>query len=165
MQEELCEKIVEVRRRSDRVMVMVMVLAFEEESAYAPQRGRTDTEKDAFYDEMASERDLHRKNEMALGFEDLSGHVGKYADGFEGVHGGNGIGEKNVEGRQLLEFCDKRELCVTDTWFNKKEKRKVTFSAGGNETEIDFVLVSKENRKYLRCESHSVGTATQVGGC
>ena len=24
------------------------------------------------------------------------------------------------------------------------------FSAGGNETEVDFVLVGKENRKYLR---------------
>ena len=30
------------------------------------------------------------------------------------------------------------------------EKRKVTYSAGGNESEIDFVLVGKGNRKYLR---------------
>jgi len=28
--------------------------------------------------------------------------------------------------------------------------RKVTFSAGGNDTEIDFALVGRENRKYLR---------------
>ena len=137
MQEELCEKIVEVRRRSDRVMVMV--LAFKEEivrvvSAYVPKRGRTDIEKDGFYDEMASEWNLQRKNEMVLGFGDFSGHVGKYADGFEGVHGDNGIGERNAEGRRLLEFCDERELYATDTWFNKKKKRKVTFSAGGNES-------------------------------
>ena len=32
----------------------------------------------------------------------------------------------------------------------EKEKRKVTYSAGGNESEIDFVLVGKGNRKYLR---------------
>ena len=42
-------------------------------------------------------------------------------DGFEGVHGGNGIGEQNLEGR-LLKFCHQKDLCVTDTWFKKKEK-------------------------------------------
>ena len=34
--------------------------------------------------------------------------------------------------------------------FKKKEKKKVTFNLNGNETEIDFVLVGKENRKYLQ---------------
>ena len=53
--------------------------------------------------------------------------------------------ERNLEGRMLLKLCDVKELCVANTWFRKKEKRKVTFSAGGNETEIDFVLVGKRN--------------------
>uniref|UniRef100_A0A0L8G8U0 Endonuclease/exonuclease/phosphatase domain-containing protein n=1 Tax=Octopus bimaculoides TaxID=37653 RepID=A0A0L8G8U0_OCTBM len=80
---------------------------------------------------------------------DFNGHVGKWILGFEGVHGGKGIGERNLEGRMLLEFCDEKELCV-NTWFRKTKKRKVTFSAGGNETEIDFMLVGRKNRKYLR---------------
>ena len=50
----------------------------------------------------------------------------------------------------LLEFCDEKELCVANTWFRKGEKRKVTYSAVENETEIDFVLVGKGNRKFLR---------------
>ena len=50
----------------------------------------------------------------------------------------------------LLEFCDEKELCVANRWFRKGEKRKVTYSAGENESEIDFVLVGKGNRKYLR---------------
>ena len=57
---------------------------------------------------------------------------------------------RNVEGKMLLEFCDEKKLCVANTWFRKGEKRKVTYSTGGNGTEIDFVLVGKENRKYLR---------------
>ena len=55
-----------------------------------------------------------------------------------------------MEGKMLFEFCDEKELCVANTWFRKGEKRKVTYSAGGNESEIDFVLVGKRNRKYLR---------------
>ena len=61
MKEKLCEKIVEVQRKSDRVMAKVLV--FEEEvisviCAYAPQMRRSDCEKDQFYYEMASEWDL-----------------------------------------------------------------------------------------------------------
>ena len=32
----------------------------------------------------------------------------------------------------------------------KRGEEKVTYSTGGNGTEIDFVLVGKGNRKYLR---------------
>ena len=39
---------------------------------------------------------------------------------------------------------------MVNTWFEKKEQRKITCSMGGNETEIDFVLVGKNNRKYLK---------------
>ena len=71
-------------------------------------------------------------------------------EGYEDVHGGSGLGERNVEGKMMLEFSDKKELCVANTWFRKGKKRKVTYSAGGNESEIDFVLMGKGNRKYLR---------------
>ena len=45
----------------------------------------------------------------------------------------------------LLEFCIENE-CVSITWFNREEKRKVTFTLGENETEIDFVLIRKGHR-------------------
>ena len=65
-------------------------------------------------------------------------------DGFEGVHGGNGIEEQKFEGAMLLEFCG-QDICVANIWF---KKRKMTYSSGGNE--IDFVLVEKESRKFLK---------------
>ena len=89
-------------------------------------------------------------NEMGLGLGDFNSHVGKCAEGFEGIHGGYEIGKRNVEGRMLLDFCVQKELCVANTWYKKRDERKVTYSSGGNDTEIDFVLVGKEKRKYLR---------------
>ena len=52
--EELCEKFVEVQRKSDRVMAIV--LAFEKEvkkviCVYDPQVGRSECEKDQFYND------------------------------------------------------------------------------------------------------------------
>ena len=61
-----------------------------------------------------------------------------------------GGGKRNAEGRRLLEFCDETELCVANTWFKKTDKRKITYSVGGCETEIDFVLVGEKYRKYIR---------------
>jgi len=50
----------------------------------------------------------------------------------------------------LLEFCDARELCVANMWFKKTDKIKITFKSGMNVSEIDFILVRKKGRKYLR---------------
>ena len=39
---------------------------------------------------------------------------------------------------------------MANTWFKKTDKRKITYSAGGCGTEIDFVLVGEKYRKYIR---------------
>ena len=153
MKEEISGNFVEVRRKSDRVMAIVLTLGREVMRvicAYGPQSGRPDAEKVRFYDEMGSEWDLGSSREVIVSLGDFKGHVGKCAEGFEGVHGWNGVGKRNAEGRKLLEFCDERELCVANTWFKKTDKRKITYSAGICGTEIDFVLVGEKYRKYIR---------------
>ena len=70
---------------------------------------------------MASGWDLQNPSELVLGMGDFSAHVGRRINGFEGVHGGYEIGKRNVEERRLLEFCDEKEMCVENTWFDKKE--------------------------------------------
>ena len=39
---------------------------------------------------------------------------------------------------------------MSDAWFKREDRRKVTFGMGENETEIDFVLIRKEHRRFLR---------------
>ena len=132
---------------------MAIGLVFEEEMvrvicAYAPQSGKPDAEKERFCEEMAREWSVANENESVLGLGDFNGQVGKCVEGFERIHAGYGIRKRNAEGRMLLDLCDQKELCVGNTWFKKKDKRKVTISSDGNDTEIDFVLVGKEKRKY-----------------
>ena len=45
-----------------------------------------------------------------LDMGDFNRNVGKRIEGYEDVHGGNGIRERNVEGKVLLEFGDEKEL-------------------------------------------------------
>ena len=39
---------------------------------------------------------------------------------------------------------------MANPWFHLADKKKMTYNAGGYETEIDFVLVRKKYRKYVR---------------
>ena len=77
---------------------------------------------------------------------DMNGHVGAKAEGFEGVHGGKGFGTRNVEGEMLLEFADAMWLAVCNTWFTKADSHKITYESGGFKTQVDYVLVKKEER-------------------
>ena len=72
-------------------------------------------------------------------------HVGTLPDGFQGAHGGKGFGVRNVEGEMLLEFVAAMGLCVVNTWFSKDKSHKVTYESGGNRTQIDYVLVRRED--------------------
>ena len=61
VKEKISGNVVEVRRKSDRVIVIVLTLGREVMRvicAYGPQSGRPDAEKVRFYDEMGSEWDL-----------------------------------------------------------------------------------------------------------
>ena len=48
------------------------------------------------------------------------------------MHGGYGVDKRNLQERMLLESCLEKELCVSNTWFMREVKRKVTFRIGEN---------------------------------
>ena len=81
---------------------------------------------------------------MCIG--DINGHDGRHFDGLDWVHAGYVVGRTYMEGRILLEFYLGKELCVSNTWFKREERRKVKFRIGENKPEIDFVLIKKEHR-------------------
>ena len=86
---------------------------------------------------------MHSAGDLVMCLGDFNGHVGRHMDGFDMVYGGYGVSHRNLEGRMLLEFCLEKELCVSNTWFRREKKCKVTFRMGENEKEIDFVLIKK----------------------
>ena len=113
-------------------------------SYYEPW-GYTPGLKQSLYDKMKNWWDMHSTGDLVVCLGDINWHVGRHIDRFDGVHARYGVGQRNFEGRMLLEFCLEKELCVSNTWFKIVEKRKVTFRLGKNETEIDFVLMKKEH--------------------
>ena len=53
--------------------------------------------------------------------------MGRHNDGFDFVHGGHIVSQRSLEGRMLLEFCLKKQLCVSNAWFKRERNGKVAF--------------------------------------
>ena len=50
-----------------------------------------------------------------------------HIDGLDGVRGGFGVGQRNLEGGMHQNCCLEKELHVSNTWLKREEKGKVTF--------------------------------------
>ena len=105
--EEWIEKVLDVKRWSQRIMVLRVVVGrsvVNLVSVYAPQTGRGKEEKEEFFlvlGKVLSDIDV---GEGLLICGDMNGHVGAGVDGFEGVYGGYGFGRRSVDGEMLLAF-------------------------------------------------------------
>jgi hypothetical protein len=119
------------------------------QSVYAPQVGREDDEKDEFYICLGNVLKGMGENEKLIVCGHLNGNVGAEADGFEGVYGGKGFGDRNKEGEWLLDFSDARGLAVCNTWFTKTDSQKITYESGGVKTQVDYVLIRKKERCWV----------------
>ena len=131
------DKILEVKRKSDRVMSIKLVVGkrmLNIISAYAPQTGCSQEEKEHFYEEMESLlRQIPGPENMWIG-ADLNGHVGGTRTGFGREHEGN-------EGEEILQFAQANDLGVVNTFFQKKMGRLITYMSGRRRSVIDYILI------------------------
>ena len=119
-------------------------------SVYAPQAGLPEHEKDSFYSELLSLLSVTPNDEFLIVCGDLNGHIGMNTSGFDGVHGGNGYGTRNVDGIRILDFCFAANLSVTNTFFSKPQNKLITYRSGDNQSQIDFILVRRTELKSVK---------------
>ncbi|PWZ13495.1 Craniofacial development protein 2 [Zea mays] len=145
----LKDGVVDVKRVGDRIILVKLVigdLVLNVISAYAPQVGLNENSKREFWEgleDMVSSVPVGEK--LFIG-GDLNGHVGTSSTSFEGVHGGFGFGTRNQEGEEILNFALAYDMFIANTFFKKRQFHLVTFSSGQHTSQIDFVLLRKEDR-------------------
>jgi len=81
---------------------------------------------------------------------DLNGRVGALAEGYEGVHGGSGVGVRNTEGVRILQFGDALDMVVCNTMFKKRPSRLITYRSEGIKSQMDYFLVRRLDRKLVK---------------
>ena len=152
LEEALIENVTSVERINSRTMYIRIMLEksiIRIFSVYAPQTGLLEAEKDKFYIDLLAQTAIIPAEEFLLICGDLNGHVGKGTDGFDNVHGGNGFGDRNADGVRLLDFCLAANLSITNTFFSKPDNKLVTYQFGSSKSQIDFILVTRNNLKFV----------------
>ena len=81
-------------------------------SAYAPQQGLTNYEKDRFYESITKLIASINTKYMVIIGGNLNGHVRKKVDGYDGFHGGYGFGVKNTQGEHIPEMATALDMVV-----------------------------------------------------
>uniref|UniRef100_A0A1S3ZHN9 Craniofacial development protein 2-like n=1 Tax=Nicotiana tabacum TaxID=4097 RepID=A0A1S3ZHN9_TOBAC len=145
---ELRESVIEVRRVSDRLMAIKLVVGrstLNVISAYAPQVGLDEEVKRRFWEELDKVvRGTSPTEKLFIG-GDFNGHIGSSSSGYGEVHGGFGCGVRNGGGTSLLDFARAFELVIVNSIFSKKEEHLITFRSMVAKTQIDYLLL-------LRCD-------------
>ena len=151
--EKWVEKVYDIKRVSDRIMLIKLLIGesiVTVLSVYAPQTGLDESAKDAFYDSLQTVISTIPDKEIVIPCGDWNGHVGKAADGYEGIHGGSGYGERNPDGDRILDFAVANDLIIANTCFAKRDSHLITYQSGNAKTQIDYVLLRKKHQKMVK---------------
>ena len=118
---------------------------------YAPTTEYSDEDVEEFYDEITKIIKKCKKGKDKLIISgDFNAKVGNTKEGK--IVGPHGLGEKNNRGSRLVDFCEKHNLFITNTWFEQKETARHTWISPGDRTrnQIDFVLCNQRYRNGVQ---------------
>ncbi|KAM0997763.1 hypothetical protein ACFX2C_007613 [Malus domestica] len=114
-------------------------------SAYALQVGLDMSLKEKFWEDLGDLVQGIDQTENVFIIGDLNGHVDKETSDYAGFHGGRGFGERNEDGEAILDFAMAYDLFLANTFFKKREEHVITYKSGSSKTQIDFLLMKKED--------------------
>jgi exonuclease III len=153
LSQEHSSNIINITKVSDRLICIKLILHEEVWniiSAYAPQIGCEQAEKDAFYNDLHSLLQTIPMEELLFLGGDLNGHVGQTNADFEDCHGGYGFGTRNTPGEEILEFCKAQNLIILNTMFIKPPQHLITYYSGDHKTQIDYHLCKNFMKRRLK---------------
>ncbi|XP_016558075.2 uncharacterized protein LOC107857762 [Capsicum annuum] len=150
---ELRGQVVEVKRVSDRPMMIKLVIGeftLHVCRVHEPKVGLGEEVKVTFWkalDEMV--RSVPSLEKIIIA-GDFNGHIGVFLGGYGDVRGGFSFGNRNGEEVALLDFMRAFGLVVVNLNFLKKEDRLITFRSASAKIQINFLLLSKRDRAMCK---------------
>ena len=121
MAEECIEKVFEVQRVSDRILLVKLIvgqLVVTLLSVYAPQSGLSDVDKDLFFDQLRAVTARIPRSKFLIPCGDWNGHVGRAGTEYREAHGGMDYGrsEPDVGGERILKYALAFDLLLGNTF-------------------------------------------------
>ena len=96
---------------------------------------------------------LAKNGEITLVLGDFNAKIGLGAE--NNIVGSYGLGERNLRGDRLVQFCTEHNLFISNTFFKLPPRRLYTWTSPASTVEniirnqIDFILVGQHLKKYV----------------
>ncbi len=118
---------------------------------YAPTEPSTLEDKEAFYSALNATFTNIKKSDITILMGDFNAKVGNNNENVEHVMGHFGLGDRNVNGELLVDFCAAHRLVIGGTLFPHRDIHKSTWISPDQQTanQIDHVIISKRWRGSL----------------
>ena len=137
------DRVICVRLKANPVdMIIIQV--------YAPTNESSESETDAFYEEVSNTVKLYKKSTDCLVIMgDFNGKVGNIKE--EDIVGPFGLGQRNENGQNIIDCCRRHNLMIANTWFQTRQNARHTWSApdGKTKNQIDYIMVDKRYRNGI----------------
>ena len=152
LNQDQAEKVVKIQQVNDRILLVKLqaepmdIVIIQ---VYMPTSQHEDKEIEDMYEHIEELMDQVKGSDYAVIMGDWNAVVGEGRSGNE--VGAYGLGKRNRRGEQLIEFCERRKLIVTNTWY-KQEKRRYTWKQPGDKKrfQLDYILVRQRYRNSVK---------------
>ena len=117
---------------------------------YAPTAESTEEEIDSFYDILEKAKSQCKTNEITIIMGDLNAKVGSGREGK--TVGQHGLGERNDRGDRLVQWCESKDMIITNTWFKEHPRRLYTWRSPGDRSrnQIDFIVINNRFKRAVK---------------
>lgn len=128
---------------------------------YAPTADSDEETIEKFYSDLNELTKKLKKHELNIIMGDFNAKIGKGKVG--NVVGWFGLGDRNERGERLIEFCQEKDLVITNTFYELPPRRLYTWTSPRSSKEkiiknqIDFICI---NRRFR----NSIGSAKTYPG-
>ena len=117
---------------------------------YAPTQGHTDEELEQFYEQVQKAIKSVKSDEVLFVMGDLNAKVGN--EQHTNIIGKHGLGDRNDRGERLIQFRERNNLVVTNTFFQHPPRKLYTWKSPGDVTrnKIDCVMISQRFKNSVK---------------
>lgn len=120
---------------------------------YAPTADGTNEDIEKFYKHIDEALKVTKKHEINVILGDFNAKIGKGR--VKNIVGEHGLGIRNERGEWLMEYCEEKDLVVTNTWYQLPPRRLYTWrSPQDNDNhivrnQIDYILINRRFRNTI----------------
>ncbi|KAK3546355.1 hypothetical protein QTP70_025768 [Hemibagrus guttatus] len=135
LMKQLEQEIAELKRKDAEMEE----LSHAEDPIHFLQVGCELEEKERFWSELDEVMESIPTGERVVIGADFNGHVGEGNTGDEEVMGKFGVKKRNLEGQTVVDFAQRMDMAVVNTYFQKRKEHRVTYKSGDLEKAYDRV--------------------------